>query len=63
MLVTFLARIAEAVKLRQTKRIGLGDAIVAGTVLAHRLKLVTRNIGDFSWIQNLDLISPFESPE
>lgn len=53
----------EAVKLRQTKRMGLGDAIVAGTALQHRLPLVTRNIGDFSWIQNLDLINPFESPE
>jgi len=42
---------------------GLGDAIVAATALAHRLTLVTRNIGDFSWIQNLDLINPFESPE
>ncbi len=55
--------VTEAVKLRQTKRMGLGDAIVAGTALAHRLTLVTRNIGDFSWIQNLDLINPFESPE
>jgi predicted nucleic acid-binding protein len=53
----------EAVKLRQIKRMGLGDAIVAGTALAHRLPLVTRNIGDFNWIQNLDLINPFESPE
>ncbi len=56
------AVITEAVKLRQTKRISLGDAIVAGTALAHRLKLVTRNTGDFSWIQNLDL-NPFESSE
>ncbi len=55
--------VTEAVKLRQTKRMGLGDAIVAGTALEHRLTLVTRNIGDFSWIQNLDLINPFESPE
>jgi predicted nucleic acid-binding protein len=57
------AVVIEAVKLRQTKRMGLGDAIVAGTALAHRLALVTRNIGDFSWIQGLDLINPFESPE
>lgn len=57
------AVVTEAIKLRQTKRMGLGDAIVAGTALAHRLTLVTRNIGDFSWIQNLDLINPFESPE
>src|SRR5712692_5188825 len=55
--------VTEAVKLRQTKRMGLGDAIVAGTAVAHRLTLVTRNIADFSWIQNLDLINPFESPE
>jgi len=57
------AVVTEAIKLRQTRRMGLGDAIVAGTALAHRLPLVTRNIGDFSWIQNLDLINPFESPE
>ena len=57
------AVVSEAVKLRQTKRMGLGDAIVAGTALAHRLTLVTRNTEDFSWIQNLDLINPFESPE
>lgn len=57
------AVVTEAVKLRQTKRMGLGDAIVAGTALAHRLTLVTRNIGDFSWIQNLEAINPFESPE
>ena len=55
--------VTEAVKLRQTKRMGLGDAIVAGTALAHRLTLVTRNTGDFSWIQHLDLINPFESAE
>jgi len=55
--------VTEAVKLRQTKRMGLGDAIVAGTAVAHRLTLVTRNIGDFSWIQDLDLINPLESPE
>ncbi|MGZ8842928.1 MAG: type II toxin-antitoxin system VapC family toxin [Pyrinomonadaceae bacterium] len=57
------AVVTEAIKLRQTKRMGLGDAIVAGTALANGLTLVTRNIGDLSWIQNLDLINPFESPE
>lgn len=53
----------KAVELRQTKRIGLGDAIVAGTALVHRLPLVTRNTADFNWIQGLELINPFESPE
>ncbi|HVS22000.1 MAG TPA: type II toxin-antitoxin system VapC family toxin [Pyrinomonadaceae bacterium] len=55
--------ITEAVKLRQTRRMSLGDAIVAGTALAHQLALVTRNIGDFSWIQSLSLINPLELPE
>ena len=55
--------INEAVKLRQIKRLGLGDAIVAGTALTQGLPLVTRNIRDFSWVQNLDLIDPFESTE
>jgi predicted nucleic acid-binding protein len=53
----------EAVTLRQSRRMGLGDAIIAGTALAHRLMLVTRNTTDLSWISNLDLINPFESPE
>lgn len=53
--------VTQAVKLRQAKRMGLGDAIVAATALEHRLRLVTRNMGDFSWIQNLDLTNPFES--
>jgi predicted nucleic acid-binding protein len=38
----------------------LGDAIVAGTALTHKLELVTRNVRDFSWIQSLALINPFD---
>ena len=56
------AVVIEAVKLRQTKRMGLGDAIVAGTALVHQLALVTRNIDDFKWIQSLKLINPFDLP-
>jgi predicted nucleic acid-binding protein len=55
--------VTEAVKLRQIRRISLGDAIVAGTALDHRLALATRNVRDFSWIQSLSLINPLESPE
>jgi hypothetical protein len=38
----------------------LGDALVAGTALAHGLTLVTRNVEDFQWIQGLSLLNPFD---
>lgn len=53
--------VTQAVQLRQIRRMSLGDAIVAGTALAHQLELVTRNVRDFSWIQGLSLINPFET--
>lgn len=40
------AVVTQAVQLRQTRRMSLGDAIVAGTALAHQLQLVTRNVRD-----------------
>ena len=49
----------EAVRLRQQRRMSLGDALVAGTALVHRLRLVTRNVDDFDWIDGLDLLNPF----
>jgi predicted nucleic acid-binding protein len=57
------AVVTEAVRLRQARRIGLGDAIVAGTALAHKLSLVTRNIRDSDWIEELTLINPFDAQE
>ncbi len=50
----------QAVRLRQQRRITLGDALVAGTALAHDLTLVTRNKQDFRWIENLSLLDPLE---
>ncbi|KYC37106.1 twitching motility protein PilT [Scytonema hofmannii PCC 7110] len=50
-----------AVALRQIRRMSLGDAIIAGTALSHNLKLVTRNMKDFQWIESLQLLNPFES--
>ena len=47
-----------AVELRQQRRMGLGDAIIAATALEHGLTLVTHNTGDFRWIDNLDLYDP-----
>lgn len=50
--------IEEAILLRQKKNISLGDAIIAGTAIVHKLPLVTANISDFKWIKNLELINP-----
>jgi predicted nucleic acid-binding protein len=51
----------QAVALRQQRKMSLGDALVAGTALAHGLTLVTRNVEDFHWIQGLSLLNPFDS--
>lgn len=50
-----------AIGLRQQRKMGIGDAIVAATALVHEVPLVTRNIGDFKHIAGLRLINPFES--
>ncbi len=55
--------LAQAVKLRQLRKMTLGDALIAGTALAHNLTLVTRNIKDFDWIDGLTLLDPFMSSE
>jgi toxin FitB len=47
-----------AVKLRQMKRMTLGDALIAATALVHQLTLVTHNTSDFDWIVDLSLIDP-----
>jgi predicted nucleic acid-binding protein len=52
------AAIAAAIRLRQKRRMSLGDALIAGTALSHRLKLATHNTEDFTWIEELDVIDP-----
>ena len=52
-----------AVKLRQQRRMGLGDAIIAATALDHNMTLMTRNTRDFRWITNLRLLNPLEEQE
>jgi toxin FitB len=53
--------LAQAVALRQQKRMTLGDAIIAGTALVYELTLITRNTDDFRWIAELKLFNPFEA--
>ena len=47
-----------ATVLRQQRRMGLGDSIIAATALVHNLILITHNTSDFQWINNLDLYDP-----
>lgn len=53
----------QAVALRQQRRMSLGDAIIAGTALVHELTLITRNVNDFQWITELNLLNPFNTRE
>jgi predicted nucleic acid-binding protein len=48
----------QAVTLRQQRRMGLGDAIIAATALVHNLTLVTHNTEDFRQIAGLELLDP-----
>lgn len=48
----------QAVQLRQTRNMTLGDSLIAATALVHELTLVTRNVKDFEWIPNLSLLDP-----
>jgi toxin FitB len=47
-----------AVKLRQRRKMSLGDSIVAGTAIAYNRTLVTRNADDFRWIAEIKLLNP-----
>ena len=47
-----------AVKLRQRRKMSLGDSIVAGTAIAYERVLVTHNTDDFHWIEEIKLHDP-----
>lgn len=53
--------LTQAATLRQQRRMTLGDAIIAGTALVYELILITRNVDDFRWITELNLLNPFDN--
>ena len=53
--------INQAVRLKQIKKMSLGDAIIAVTALVYDLTVVTRNIDDFRWINQLKVLNPFDN--
>ena len=50
----------QAIDLRQQRKMSLADAIIAATALVHGLPLVTRNVGDYKHIAEINIINPFE---
>ncbi len=50
----------KTVLIRQQKKIGLGDAIIAAAALLHDLILLTRNTGDFKDINGLKTLNPWQ---
>lgn len=50
--------IEKAIFLRQKRKMSLGDALIAGTALIHDLTVVTANVKDYMWIDELKIINP-----
>lgn len=47
-----------AIALKQLRKMSLGDALIAATCIEHHKIIATRNIADFNWIENLEVINP-----
>jgi predicted nucleic acid-binding protein len=52
--------IEKTIFIRQQKRIGLGDAIIAATAMVYDMTVVTRNVADFKPISDLKILNPWE---
>ena len=49
-----------AIRLRQQRRMTLGDSLIAATALEFELVLATRNVADFAFIPALTVYDPFQ---
>ena len=52
------AVIERTIRLRRRRKIKIPDAIIAASALIRGLPLVTNNLIDFQWIEDLNLIDP-----
>jgi toxin FitB len=50
--------VEKAINLRQRKKMGIADSVIAATALEFNLELFTHNITDFDWISGLKLVDP-----
>jgi len=48
--------INQAIKIRQTKSISIGDSIIAATALIHNQEIFTNNTSDFRFIEKIKII-------
>ena len=49
-----------AIQLRRHRKMGLADSFIAATALDYDIQLVTRNVSDFDWIEDLKLLNPMQ---
>jgi hypothetical protein len=50
--------IQKTITIRKTKKMKLGDAIIAATAIIYGLTLISRNLSDFRSIPGLTVIDP-----
>lgn len=50
--------VESAIKLRQKRKMTLGDALIAATAIDYKLELITANTKDFDWIKEIKLNNP-----
>lgn len=50
--------IEKAIELKQSKKMKLGDALIAATALVYDIELITRNTEDFKNIRDLRIFNP-----
>lgn len=52
--------VMKVIELRQSRRMKLPDAIIAATAILNDCSVVTRNIADFTGLDGLEVLNPFE---